>query len=323
MSSIAGSIVSPVGGSAPASAHISIVPTRESLGEGSMICKLCQQDKQLVESHIIPKFVAKWLKDTSATGYLRQAVNPNLRRQDFPTESLLCRDCEGRFAVWEKLFAESVFLPYLNVGEREFVYTDWLLSFAISLSWRIGIIELDGFRHFRPHLVSFLEEALSEWRNSLLGSPSKARQYAHHLLFIDYVAGVEGVVLPDGFHWYALRGVDTTTVATSKEVLVYVKLPGMAFVSGVCPAKPTGWKNTQILDHGKIAASRQIVTHEWFGEFFLDRAQQSMRPKDTLSTRQELRIVEKMKKDPNRSLQSASFLVYLAERFWKKKQELP
>lgn len=126
-----------------------------------MLCKLCQKNQDLRESHIIPKFVAKWLKESSATGYLRQGVEPNLRKQDFPKERLLCGDCENRFSRWENIFAEKIFLPYLNDGKREFEYTDWLLKFSVSLIWRMGISELDEFRDYKPNLVGDLEKALA------------------------------------------------------------------------------------------------------------------------------------------------------------------
>ena len=41
------------------------------------ICALCHESKELKESHFIPKFVGKWLKKTSATGYLRNVDNIN------------------------------------------------------------------------------------------------------------------------------------------------------------------------------------------------------------------------------------------------------
>ena len=33
--------------------------------------RLCGETKELQESHILPGFVYRWLKETSATGYLR------------------------------------------------------------------------------------------------------------------------------------------------------------------------------------------------------------------------------------------------------------
>ncbi len=34
------------------------------------ICKLCESKFKLHESHIIPRFIYKWLKKTSKTGHL-------------------------------------------------------------------------------------------------------------------------------------------------------------------------------------------------------------------------------------------------------------
>ena len=41
-------------------------------------CKLCEKLATLEDSHILPKFCGRWLKTTSATGILRNAVNPNI-----------------------------------------------------------------------------------------------------------------------------------------------------------------------------------------------------------------------------------------------------
>ena len=60
-------------------------------------CRLCGATKELQESHILPGFVFRWKKETSATGYLRFGQQPNLRVQDGVKLHLLCRDCERRF----------------------------------------------------------------------------------------------------------------------------------------------------------------------------------------------------------------------------------
>ncbi len=45
------------------------------------ICALCLKEKPLQESHLIPKFVGKWLKD-EGTGYLVSAEDASKRIQD-------------------------------------------------------------------------------------------------------------------------------------------------------------------------------------------------------------------------------------------------
>ena len=71
-------------------------------------CSLCEHDRDLQESHIIPKFVGKWLKKTSATGFLVNANHASKRVQDLITLNLLCRDCEERFSKFETYFAKGL-----------------------------------------------------------------------------------------------------------------------------------------------------------------------------------------------------------------------
>jgi len=68
-------------------------------------CRLCEQDSDLQESHIIPKFVYTYLKDTSPTKKIREANNVNLRKQDGIKLHWLCKACELKFSGWEKYFS--------------------------------------------------------------------------------------------------------------------------------------------------------------------------------------------------------------------------
>src|SRR3989304_9636938 len=99
-------------------------------------CALCRQQKDLRKSHIIPRFVSKWLKSTSATGFLRGVVKPEMRRQDLPTFPMLCEECEQIFSKLESYFAREIFYPFMDEGKRDIAYDGTLLRFIISLSWR-------------------------------------------------------------------------------------------------------------------------------------------------------------------------------------------
>src|SRR5437870_2270301 len=52
-------------------------------------CRLCGKEGGLRESHVIPVFVGRWIKDTSATGDMRYLV-PDRRAEDFQKVRLLC-----------------------------------------------------------------------------------------------------------------------------------------------------------------------------------------------------------------------------------------
>ena len=59
-------------------------------------CALCHDKSELELSHIIPKFVLRYLKETSA-GLLRSAENPNAVVQDGEKHYMLCGKCEDLF----------------------------------------------------------------------------------------------------------------------------------------------------------------------------------------------------------------------------------
>ena len=72
-------------------------------------CALCPSHEPLRESHIIPHFVFDWLLESSATGYMRLGIAPNVRVQDGAKQHLLCDDCEKRLSRWETEVAQALF----------------------------------------------------------------------------------------------------------------------------------------------------------------------------------------------------------------------
>jgi hypothetical protein len=99
-------------------------------------CALCREKAELRQSHIVPAFVYRWLKETSVTGYLRAGQNPRRRVQDGLKRHLLCARCEARFSAWETAFATKIFHPYIADHKLTARYGDWMLKFCVSLSWR-------------------------------------------------------------------------------------------------------------------------------------------------------------------------------------------
>lgn len=100
----------------------------------SDLCKLCSNSEQ-VNSHILPKFIFKWLKKTG-TGRLRSIENVNLPREDGIVKKFLCKTCENKFNKAETYFANKIFYPVINDRIEEFDYDERLRYFIISLFWR-------------------------------------------------------------------------------------------------------------------------------------------------------------------------------------------
>lgn len=282
------------------------------------ICALCGKEGELRASHIIPSFVGKWSKSTSATGFLSQSDDLSVRVQDFPTLPLLCSDCEQKFSSLESYFASKVFYPFHNKKVREFEYDERLRLFALSLSWRTLKANCgDEFKAAVPELVSQVEQAEIDWRKILLQGRFDGSPYETHFLLLDYVKKGEGV--PSGLQRYMLRTVDACIVEGSGRVMVYTKLPWMVFATAIFPVKLDGWEKTIILDKGEIS-SPQTITDGYFGTFLHDRARLATEA-DLPKWRKEA-ILKDMRKNPTRLLQSASLDVLIAEKDIERRRKM-
>ena len=139
-------------------------------------CRLCGNDGPLRDGHIVPAFIARWLKNTSATGYLRGVETPNRRLQDFATERILCAGCEQRFSIAERTSAERLFAP-LNKGRSKFEYESWLRYFAVSLAWRTTVTMATNPKVEYPQHTEAFTRAEQTWREFLLDKSESAGPY--------------------------------------------------------------------------------------------------------------------------------------------------
>ena len=102
------------------------------------LCKLCQNNDDLRESHILPRFLGKYLKDTSATGFLIavDAEGKPTRSQDLRKRKLLCGSCESILNEVETFFANTIFHPFKKGNLKAIPLDDRLGKFAVSVSLR-------------------------------------------------------------------------------------------------------------------------------------------------------------------------------------------
>src|SRR4029077_16970412 len=123
----------------------------------------------LQESHIIPKFIVSWLKDTSPTAKLRMGEIPNKRVQDGLKLHWLCSTCETKFSQWETYFAEKIFHPLIN-RESKINYDSNFVKFCVSISWRVlkYFIEQNQTSHFSGEAETKMNRALLIWRDFVL-----------------------------------------------------------------------------------------------------------------------------------------------------------
>jgi hypothetical protein len=113
-----------------------------------MACRLCQQDKPLQNSHIVPEFFYVPSYDEKHRIYARiggkPAQMPPLQKGF--REPLLCWDCEQKLSPYEKYNCEILYGGVEIMGSRkgnkiEFIGLDYkrVRVFYLSVLWRMSI----------------------------------------------------------------------------------------------------------------------------------------------------------------------------------------
>ena len=245
-------------------------------------CALCRRIDYLQTSHIIPKFINKWLNETSATGAMmafkhRQGEYSDSKQtemdvkivQDAFNTKLLCGKCEQRFSKLEKQFAENIFHPFHKHGTKQLEYGSWLEPFAVSLSWRVLKSGYELFKSRYPDLITHVDKAEVVWRKSLLGDVWNAPPYESHLIFLDSMIGT-GVV-SDKFDYYMRRAGEYMIDCQFGNIFTYAKLPGMVFATAITPNILRGWQETRIMDKGVLANRHRAEIISPFWEYLQTR----------------------------------------------------
>ncbi|MDD3607947.1 MAG: hypothetical protein PHQ20_04110 [Candidatus Moranbacteria bacterium] len=122
-----------------------------------MICKLCQKEKRLIDSHIIPRAFFEFLypKDEEKRKSLVMISKDRYdkRRPIGSYEKLLCKDCDQMLGTYDdyaqKLLLKTSLKFYPNVKEMAYLINSYdhfkLKMFFISLLWRASISQLEEF----------------------------------------------------------------------------------------------------------------------------------------------------------------------------------
>jgi hypothetical protein len=266
-------------------------------------CQLCQEDREICQSHIIPKFVFDFVKRTSATGYMRMGTEPNRRVQDGRKRPLLCHGCEQLFSRWEGSFAKNVFHPYNANTSAVIDYGPWLCKFLVSVSWRVLLFyKLEGSLDELPtfHRGS-IEEALETWREFLLDMRPHPGVFEQHLLPLDALRSTNVPGMPTNMNRYILRAVDMDIVLRERTIAVYWKLPRFVVLGLVVNTEPrSSWGGTRAaVKRGRISPRSYGFPRTIF-KHVMDQAQKADGISKGLSSRQQEMISRAMLNDIDR-----------------------
>lgn len=207
-------------------------------------CKLCRQEANLELSHILPKFIYRWITKTAATGKIRGLGNPNQSRQDGLKSYLLCGECEDKFSKYETWFANNFFHPSIKELKVSYNYDENLFKFAASIFWRCIITRMDSDDYNDTKFKSTLFSCEEELRNFLYSD-----QYP--LNFDSIYIGITSYAInpPEelrGVNHYFTRSTDNQIVITDNKMYYYCVIPYFIFVGKIAGLIDSDFANSKI-----------------------------------------------------------------------------
>ena len=277
------------------------------------ICKLCNIEAELESSHLIPKFVVRWMKNTSITGYLRDKNNVGKRSQDLAKEFWLCRKCEELFSKWESEFAKKIFYPYLDNRVTSINYGPWMSKLCASLSWRTltYIRSKNPDKNKSPEYYDELDRAEKHLASYLLGKINNLDQYEQHVFPLDKIESTTQTGLPTNINRYLLRSVAMDIIGNTTDLFVYTKLPSFIILGAIYA------KELKKMRNSRIAIKRGAITprtYQWqigFIDYIIDKSQEIADTHNRIPTRQLEKIEDFIKKNPDKAANSKLFEAFL------------
>ena len=275
--------------------------------------RLCGATQKLQESHILPGLVFRWMKETSATGYLRCGRQPNLRVQDGLKLHLLCAGCEQRFNEWETQFAKQIFHPMTQGKAESACYASWLLLFCASVSWRVLVYFMDGkhLDHVPAALRPSVEHAEVTWREFLLGNRPRPQPHEQHILPLA-LGALESYTqseMPTNINRYLFRYPDMEVASDERDAFTYAKLGPFIILGFIAMPRPKQWVGTMVNVQGGTLGLRQCMMPRQFWDFISGRADRAATLKEQISDRQTAKIAETYKANLVRTAQSDTMRV--------------
>ena len=147
-------------------------------------CPLFDNETELCESHIFPKFAYKDLRWNNQSRFVtwEKECPPMQTGYKVP---LLGRKAENLFSKYENWFAQHIYRPFRN-GELKgtFCYSEKLYFFAALQTWRgcLYATKQHGRDRFADGLYDSLISAMDEWKNYLVNGVIPPEHDAFYLM---------------------------------------------------------------------------------------------------------------------------------------------
>ena len=146
------------------------------------ICHLCGQRREIVDSHVWPRFAYKrYVSDHKKGGQFIDLQMGNLNAQRQYTQPWFCEHCDRDVLGKNEKFAAELCDKLEKAPTDTHPYDGCLLPFAVSISWRTVKCVCDGKQRSGDELV---EVASRRWKDYLRGKERHIGPYTQHLFVV-------------------------------------------------------------------------------------------------------------------------------------------
>ena len=276
-------------------------------------CAFCLTESELRDSHVLPAFVFRWLRRRSVTGHIRNTDAPNRRVQDGLKVPMLCGTCEAQFSKYETAFATKLFHPWHD-GIAKVAYSDWLLKFAVSVSWRVlrfarGRNPGTRYTDEQNHLM---DEAAKRWKAFLTGVAPHPGPFEQHMLIFDVIEDTTLPSLPQNINRFLTGAVTLDIVGSQRSLMTFAKM-GRFIIFGMIQKGPNKWEGTKIHVKGGVIRPGKFLVPAGLLDLIEEKARLHEMGLAAMSPAQRAKVRQMVQMDPDRLARSEQFRAMVAD----------
>ncbi|MDN3674354.1 hypothetical protein QWY99_14945 [Flavobacterium branchiarum] len=275
-----------------------------------MTCKLCNLNKELRESHIIPKCIFRWLKD-SGGDYFRSPETSNRRLHDGIKPRMLCNECEGIFSKLETDFSSKIFYPHVKKGQTTFEYNANLFKFSVSILWRVLCQEYSSLSSY-PNFSQELYDAEKEWRSFLFSGKKLENINEIHLIFTTHSLNYN-IQPVENFLYYHARGIDASVYSNSHFSFIYAKLARVIIIGEIANKSSFKFSNNVITESPGNLDTEKTKLEELTKAYMINRLKKINTQFDQISENQKRVVFEYADKQMKQSENTEMYKINMAQ----------
>jgi hypothetical protein len=219
-----------------------------------------------------------------------------------------------RLSQSEGLFAEKLFHPYIEDSGKIVRYSNWLLHFCTSVSWRVlrYYIQNSHLNDLPREKLKMIEEADSTWKEFLLGRVKNPGKFQQHLLPVDQISSSTWSMAPN-INRYLMRAIHMDFCQGNKSMFTYAKIGRFIIIGFVHEPNLNHWKGTKVHAHEGTVGPRQYVLPRAFGDYLNEKASSLRETLGSISEKQQQRIDTAFRANIENYISSDAFVAMNAD----------